>query len=49
MLNELKALNTSDIICSIAMGIFLAGWIDLGQGPAHTWYALIVNAAEYVN
>lgn len=48
MWNEIKALNTSDILGSIMLGIFLAGWIDFGQGPAYTWYAFMVNAAEYV-
>jgi hypothetical protein len=48
MLNELKALNTSDILGSIVMGVFLLGWIDFGQGPAYTWYNVIVQAAEYV-
>lgn len=48
MLKELKALDTSDILGSIAMGIFLLGWIDFGQGPTYTWYNVIVQAAEYV-
>ena len=48
MLNELKELNVSDVLGSIVMGVFLLGWIDFGQGPAYTWYAFMVNAAEYV-
>lgn len=49
MLKELKALTVSDIVSSIAIGIFLLGWIDLGQGTEYTWYNVIVKAAEQMN
>tara|TARA_B100000902_G_C27032835_1_gene775354 strand:- start:211 stop:330 length:120 start_codon:yes stop_codon:yes gene_type:complete len=35
-----------DILGSTILLIFALGWIDLGQGPQYTWWALIQYAGS---